>query len=307
MFVGVRLRRYSHCGCTAADGRTVMNFSLDHIGIVSRDVVALRDAYHDLGFSPTTPDELQRVATNGERLSLGQASCHAVLQRGYIELSGVSSTDPNHHLATYLARGPGLHILALGTDDIDAAHRHCRSVSNGCSEINRAARDIRYGSRHGAAQFDWFMLAPAAAPEGLICVVRNRSPELVYQPEVMYHPNGALALCGIVVACTDPELAARRYASLLGAKPLAVGADLQFALLGGTLILRDSRRAQRLHGFATDAGADRLVAFEVETPDLACTSAVLEAAQLPHSRADDSIIVPRTNVTAASVVFRATS
>jgi Glyoxalase-like domain len=195
----------------------IMNISLDHLGVVSAQRNSLRHIYLRLGFDVTEPEELLASDSQGRRSSLGQSSCHAVMHQGYIELSEVYSGDPAHHLAAYLQRGPGLLILALGTDDIGSAYRQCQSAGLACSEVRWATRPISYGERHGAARFEWFMVDAQHAPDGLVCVVRNHTPELVYQRQVMQHPNGAVALRGLVVACRDVDAAADRYARITGA------------------------------------------------------------------------------------------
>jgi len=148
--------------------------SLDHVGFVGGDLLRLIGAMQRLGFATTEPQMLmRRDAATGAAVSLRQQSCHAVFASGYIELSAVLTDDPSHHLAAYRQRGEGLHILALGSRDPDADWHRCTAAGLPCSVPAGASRQIDYGARRGEARFRWFMLGPEAAPEGLLCLVRN--------------------------------------------------------------------------------------------------------------------------------------
>jgi hypothetical protein len=250
-----------------------MPLTLDHLGFVSAAGGSLRAAYRRLGFNVTQPQDLSAADAAGRRSPLGQRSCHAMMQQGYIELSEVCLDDPAHHLADYLRRGPGLHILALGSNDIDGAHQRCRSAGLSCSDVRWAARDITYGESRGVARFEWFMIAPQDAPEGLVCVVRNHTPQLVHQRQVMQHPNGAVALRGIVLACGDVDAAAARYARIAGVAVETAGAQQCLRLNGGVIVLRPAAAAQE--------SADRFAAAIVAVGNLPRAGAWLQAQGLP--------------------------
>ncbi len=90
-----------------------MSGALDHVGVVTRDLVALAGQYERLGFR-LTPLARQADGRIGNRC--------AMLQQGYIELLAV--VDPNARSATlerFLARHDGIHILALAIADEQAA------------------------------------------------------------------------------------------------------------------------------------------------------------------------------------------
>ena len=104
---------------------------IDHVALVGRDVHAMRVAFERLGFTPTPPKLLMRWdAKTGERESLKQETSHAVLEHGYIELAAVLSDEPEHHLARYLRRYQGLHVLAFTSRDIDADHARCAAAGD---------------------------------------------------------------------------------------------------------------------------------------------------------------------------------
>lgn len=201
--------------------------SLDHLGVIGDSIVELREAWIDAGFHVTTPHELMAVSPDtGELISLGQHSCHIVLESGYIELTAVDRISAAHHLYPWIVRGVSLGILAMGVDDPDALRQ--RLVESGISAgpIGRATRPIHYGTRHGDALFTWFALGAESTPECLVCFVRNERPELIYQPEVQCHQNGAITLESLLICADNSREIADRYALYSGLAPLGIAADL---------------------------------------------------------------------------------
>jgi hypothetical protein len=171
--------------------------TVDHVGVVGRDLARLIAAYRRLGFALTEPRELLRVdPQSGATRGTGQWSCHAVFQRGYLELTAPLLDDPTHHLVPLLAAGEGLRIVVYASESLAADREQLRAQGHEVGPLARASRLIEYGSRHGEARFEWFRVDPPGgeAASGLTAYVHHLTPELVFQPEVMTHPNGAVAL-----------------------------------------------------------------------------------------------------------------
>ncbi|MEZ5500386.1 MAG: VOC family protein [Steroidobacteraceae bacterium] len=210
--------------------------TLDHLGFTGPRLEVLRDEFRALGFSPTSPEPLlARAVDSGEVRSLGQTSCHIVLQHSYIELSSVASEDPAHHLAPWQPRRSGIKILALAPPDLQAEHARLQRMGLHPTPLAFAARDIGYGDHHGQARFSWFMLPAKESPAGLVCWVRNECPELVYQSAVMHHANSAMDVDALLLASDDPAATAQHYARLLAIEPQPAGKALRLALARGAI------------------------------------------------------------------------
>lgn len=282
--------------------------TLDHVGYVAHSLPALREQMLRLGFAPTEPRDLLAVdAATGATRPLGQRSCHAVLQRGYIELTAVDMPAPTHHLATWLARGAGLHILALGSDVIEAEQARCAATGLAVTPPAHASRRIEYGERHGEARFEWFMFAPHETPEGLVCYAHNLTPELVFQPSVQRHPNGALALTEVVVRCADLPSTGARWQRLLGVAPREDAAGLRFELAAGdTVTLCDPQQLRARFGSqAVEAGStDRLVASVVRVADIGRCEQWLQRAGFEPWRCAAELVVSLPAAGGALLVFR---
>ena len=242
--------------------------SLDHVGIVGSSIDELRREWLGRGFWVTEPEELMALdPVTGRRVSLGQHSCHIIFERGYIELTAVDTVTPKHHLYPWIRDNASLAIIAIGTDAIEGAHSRLAEALVPVSSIAKASRPIHYGARRGDALFSWFALGASVTPEALVCFVRNERPELIYQPEVQQHPNGARALESIVICSSQPESVAARYSIYAASLSEQVAPGLlRCALQKGSVWIGTAATLSRQFGnqttFATDESS-RAVGFGV--------------------------------------------
>jgi len=278
---------------------------IDHVGLVGRDVAVMQTSFERLGFITTPPKLLMQAdPKTGERHSLQQLCSHAVLEQGYVELSTLEAGGLEHPVAVYVRRQQGLEILAFASSDIEADAERCRAAGLEPSAVSVATRDVAYGARRGAAQFHWFTLAARSAPEGLVCFVHNHTPELVFQSEVMGHPNTASAITGATIVSSDPAHSAQLYRTLLQEDPQGEGEDLRFEW--GAQRIRITTR----HRFVADypgAGVRKtpcLAGFEVTVHDIASTAGYLARARVRFQpRADGGLWVGPRSACGAALSF----
>jgi len=258
--------------------------ALDHVGFACRDLDRILPIFRRVGFSPTEPRALEAVdPATGQTRALGQTSAHIVFRDTYIELSAVPDPATDNHLEPFLARYEGLHILALRDSDLETCHRQIRQHGFKIGDIQSAKRDIQYGRRHGAARFRWFMLDKSASPEGLLCVVDNLTPELVYQHEVMTHANGANRLTGVIICADDTDGARQRFGNILGN-----GASLANASI---TIMTPDELAEDYPGFMPPA-SPCLCGLELRVADINDLADLLEQSDVPYEQLDgDQICV----------------
>jgi hypothetical protein len=75
------------------------------------------------------------------------------------------------------------------------------------------------------AAFSTATFAAAAVPHGHVFMCRHHTPETVWLPELMAHPNGACRLVGLVAAVDDARAVATAYARLFAAGVVHERAD----------------------------------------------------------------------------------
>jgi hypothetical protein len=288
--------------------------ALDHVGLVGGDMAAMRNAYIALGFAPTEPKALMaRDPVTGTQRSLHQESCHLVFQSGYVELSALGHAPPTHHLASYAGRYDGLHILALASGALAGLHDHLTAAGLAVSPLRFAARDITYGERHGSAQFEWFMLDPAASPDSLLCFVHHLTPELVFQTAVQRHPNTACRLLGVTYLTADLASSASVFARLadapLSPHPLAhallpaAPRELNFALYPGLVRLCTPDAFMARYPGCRIEPPPRMAAMTVGVRDLEQVRAHCAAAGIPLDTDGHRVWVDAPHAAGAIVEF----
>ena len=246
--------------------------AIDHLGVVGRDIAALTSAYRRLGFSPTVPVPLM-AEKDGAAVRLGQDSAHLIFANSYVELSAVTSKSPDHHLAPWLARREGLHILAFGSADAEASRTELTDAGFDVPPVQNASRHVEYGPNHGDARFCWFKVPDTVGDEGFLCVVEQRTPDLVFQPPDRGHPNGAVGVLGVVVCVQDADATRDRYVQLPGASSVE-GHRIWF---GRQFIdLYNNAALAHVYPGAADIAGPALAGFAIEVKDLAVTQTYLE-------------------------------
>jgi hypothetical protein len=164
--------------------------AVDHVGVVVHDLVREIAAWRALGFGVSDPVPLMGVDDAGRPVPLGQSSAHVVFENGYVELSSPVPGSGNH-LERYLAAGEGVRILVLAAADAAAARDAVAATHPDCAATRPASRAIRVAGRDEVARFVWFPLPVDVIPEVLSAVVEHRTPEFVFHPSLVDHPNGA--------------------------------------------------------------------------------------------------------------------
>lgn len=192
-----------------------LNLRIDHIGILGPCIEELVLEMRLLGFSIVGPAELTAVDAVGRRVRLGQHSAHVMFGDDYIELTCVDSPDPGHHLEHFLHPPWGIRLLLLASDDIERAHARCEHRQLAPGAVQQASRRIGYAD-DAEAGFRWFGLPASDWPETLVAFVQHLTRELVFDPSVSTHANGACCLTRLYyVGAELPE----RYRHLAGDGP----------------------------------------------------------------------------------------
>lgn len=198
---------------------TVSN--LDHIGLIAPDLSAIARDYERLGFqlTPVSQHAAPHVP-GGPPKPIGSANRCAMLRQGYIELLAiVDPTLPDNQLGAFLQRYAGIHIIAFAVDDAGANVARLRDAGLSRAAISPLQRMAATPQGDKLAAFARIPLAPDEAPEGRIQLIQHLTPDVLWQKQLLDHPNHAVALVDTVVCVADPEESARRFARLTGATP----------------------------------------------------------------------------------------
>ena len=190
-----------------------MTFPLDHTGQMRADLDAGAAAWQRLGFllSPETPQQGAAPGEDGMQPWATANRC-ALFREGYLELIGMRAPGRFNPWSHFMARHEGIHIAAFSCACADEAWPGM--AAQGFAPPVQRARSTPAGEM----RFRNIFSEDASWPEGRIIVIEHQTPEVLWRPELLEHPNGASALRQCLFVSNRPDELASRLASF-GADP----------------------------------------------------------------------------------------
>lgn len=230
-----------------------LGLALDHTGLAIADLETGRVAYERLGFTLTSRSMHAGSVTPGAPVTPWGSGNHcAMFEEGYLEVLGL--VDPTLHSTakSMVAQYQGLHIVALACENADDAQ--ARAVARGVPAPLPASleRDAAFGvadEQVRRAKFRNVYLDRQAYPEARFIIIEHVTPDVLWQPHLLAHPNGALGLDAVYFVPADPTGAQARLTALAGA-PVAYGSAERFALDRGALWTLSEEQLRALSGVA---------------------------------------------------------
>jgi hypothetical protein len=178
---------------------------LDHVVIDVRERIddAMR-CFSALGF------QLTRRGYH----TLGSANHLAMFATDYLELLGFGEAGATR---TEIARFPaGLNGLVFKTTDADLVHRHAAEAGLPVLPVQSFSRPVTLDGATRDARFRTTRLDADKIAMGRVYFCEHLTPELVWRPEWLTHPNGACAIVRVIVATADPQRTAMLFRDLFG-------------------------------------------------------------------------------------------
>lgn len=229
---------------------------LDHLAHFVRDAEPAAAALSRAGFAPA-PLSIQSNPDPGggpPRLT-GTGNVTVMFRRGYVEILFKTSDTPlAREFDAALERHPGLHLVAFGVADASAAHARLGRSGFPVRPLVAMQRPVDTEDGPATAAFTIARVEPGVMPEGRVQILTHRTEQAVWQPRWLTHPNGAVALIDVVLAVTDVEEAAQRFARFTG-RPIVANA-------AGCAVALDRGRVQIM----------AMAAFETLLPEIAVPS-----------------------------------
>jgi catechol 2,3-dioxygenase-like lactoylglutathione lyase family enzyme len=275
--------------------------SLDHVGFMVRDLDAGAARWRKLGFQLAPRSPQMGATPNGEKMAPWATSNHCVMfARGYLELIGI--TDPAQHnpWTAFLNRFEGIHITAFRCPDADTAYAELAERVEGFDPPLQRRRDAPYGDGVREFRFRNIFSQDAQYPEGRFIVIEHQTPEVIWQPALMTHPNGAVAFDEVVFR--GDEATTQRIAAITGVREH----DDSFMLPGGgkATVLNEAAFASRFQGahtVDTPCVAAAIVAVDALSRLRACLA---EAGITPNHASDGTLWVPAEDANGGIIGFK---
>ena len=170
---------------------------LDHVGLIVHDLERARAAMAALGFTLTARADHTMTLADGRTVSAGSSQHAVMLAQGYVELMEITDPAAGHQLAPAPQERFGLHILALGAADAEAAHAGFVRSGQAVGPIRRWSRLVDEPDRQGLARFVYFDAPWVAQDPSYLCWVQHLTPELMRATQAPAHANGAVSVQAI--------------------------------------------------------------------------------------------------------------
>jgi catechol 2,3-dioxygenase-like lactoylglutathione lyase family enzyme len=267
-----------------SDGNERPVTGLDHLLIATADLAAAQAAYERLGF---------RATPRGRHIGWGTANVCLMFPDDYLELIGIVDPEQfvnnlDRHLET---QGEGLLGAALAGDDLDAAARELRARGHDVGDPQALERTLDMPDGELRPAFRLLHLPQAATPGLRAFICKHLTPELVWQPPFLEHPNGARRIAGLTVVVEDPGTVAVPYAELFGFRRVTNTDGLVSVDCGGCVLrFCDADRLLALHPQArrlTSPPPEGPIAARIEVADKAATARYLERRGVAFERDRD--------------------
>jgi catechol 2,3-dioxygenase-like lactoylglutathione lyase family enzyme len=269
---------------------------IDHVVIAVRDLDRAREAYARLGFT---------VSPRGDHSPpLGTANRTIMAPRSYVELLAVTAeTEANRGYREALTGGEGLVAVALATPDATLACSAWRAAGLEPGEPLRFSRSVE---RPSGARFEIAQLPDHALPGAEVFACGHLTREAVWLPELLDHPNTAVAIRAVTLAAPDPRAAAAAWArALVGSSVAPVAGGFRVAVGAQSIELLELRAASARFGLSQVPRRAGAVALEVAVSDLGACGATLARGHVPVRRSGERLLVAPEEACSVAIAWTA--
>ena len=252
-----------------------------------RDLDQGADKWERLGFqlSPRSPqigyipgqDVMQPWATSNH--------C-AMFERGYLELIGITEPTNFNPWNRFIQRFEGPHISALRCREANRAFASLRDRTDGFDPPVQRQRNISVEGAIQAFRFRNIFSQDEHYPEGRFIIIEHQTPEVIWRPELMTHPNGARALTALLFCAENPQPTLDRLTAITGepAAPDAHGDPTISLRDGGALVVLDSNIFHARYETETTKKGPHIAAAIVQVEDMDRTISLLTTNGVPMHR-----------------------
>ena len=290
-----------------SDGGAILDINnINHVGLAVRSLSKTSAHYEAMGFQLTPYSPQSAAWRPGEAVQpLGSGNRCIMFQNTYLEILG-SETPAQQapRIENFLKRHQGAHIICFDCGDCNLVDRRLRGLGVDTSGVLPLQREVDTPEGRRTARFERVQFSPQHSPEGYIQATRHLTPEYIYQPRYLEHPNGAFQLAEAVLLTDDLEGMAEKYSRYLAAPPVRTRESARFDLALGTVLtilgLRYAENALRGTLFPPIPG---IAAVTFRVTELDKTRKRLRAQGFTVTEINGRIMVPAEEASGVAVIF----
>lgn len=276
---------------------------VDHCFVLVDDLDKAAAQYEALGFT-LSPRGLHSEAK-------GSANYTIMFPDDYFELLGLLKATPlNEGRRDALAKsGQGLHAVACRIDSAEKAQIALTDLGIGTHSLGSFERPVPLPSGgEGVAAFSTLVFDTAEVPMGSVFMCQHKTPETVWLPELLEHPNTACGLRAILVVSDTPEQHADKYARLWANSKIIKtpeGYTVETGKNSAPLVLLTQAALEARYSGLNMAGAatDVFTGLQINVTDLKITRNCLEKAGVSAVRTAHGLAVTPKDASGALMEF----
>jgi len=280
--------------------------SVNHVGIAVRDITATSKRYEEFGFKLTPfSDHVGAWKPGAPITKLGSGNRCVMFAQNYLEILANSDPEkPSERLAGFLGHHQGGHIICFGSEDLFSVEKRLVANGLGTSGVLPLQRDVDTPDGSHTAKFERIQFAPNETPEGYIQAARHLTPEYVYQPRYIDHPNGCTELSNTVLVVDDINRFVERYAVYTGtpAQRDDSSATFHFQRCSRLTIMTQAAALKALPGTLYPP-IPGIAAMGFRCPDIAAQARRLRENRVPFNEVDQTLVVPAEEACGIALIF----
>ena len=221
--------------------------NLNHVGMAVRDLADTVRRFEAMGFQLTPYSPHSAAWKPGEPVQpQGSGNRCVMFANDYLEiLASEDPSKPARRISNFLKRHQGAHIICFNYRAPERRRQpSCKATGIVTSGVIPLQREIDTPEGVRTAKFARLQFAPADSPEGYVQAAQHLTPQYIYQPRYITHPNGCTSLRTTFVVTSDLDGFASKYRQYTGLNEVRRGHSVQFDFpLGTRLILVDEAHA----------------------------------------------------------------
>jgi hypothetical protein len=283
---------------------------IDHSVVVTiTDLDKLAGVYEALGFTVTPASRHLANARPGEpKVRLGTANRCVVFTENYIELLGLVDPDGGDQwgVRRLASAHEGLRGQILGCADAEAVDRRLNASGMTTSGVLALERDVETARGVATVRARAVRLDLGGTPEGALGIGEIEDRSVIYQPEFMTHPNGAVGLSAITLVVADAELDhyLRRYHTLLDVDHHTHGPRYVFPLPVGQVEIAPVSAMDTLLPGQSAPVLPYVAAQTIDVADLHSARSLINSNGIATRPLSDGFLVRAEDTLGANIVFQ---
>lgn len=279
---------------------------LDHAAIFVDEFERSGEVLQRLGFTMTPFRAHSSALRPGDPVTLlGTGNRCAMLREGFLEVLGPTADTPMaSQLRASLARYAGLHLIAFSGTDPKARHAALAAAGLDPAPIARIERTQATSDGDQDIRASIVRLQPGAWPEGRVQMVfPEMSPDKMWHPSLVRHPNAADRLSELLLVSDDPSKRARQFAAFTGRNVRQNGPFQVLELDRGRLCITDKAGLERTLPGTPLPALPYIAAAALGCSHLAVTQGLFEQRGIAFRSRAGALLVGPMDALGANLIF----